>query len=85
MLDYWSVFSSPILDDSKNPLKFNIAPKNRQSPKEPHLPTILFQGRAEAMPVRKKLPQKTGDLRWIHRDGKTPKMDGENFMEKPII
>ena len=28
------------------PLKFNIAPKNRQSQKETHLPTIIFQGRA---------------------------------------
>ena len=26
------------------PLKFNIAPKNRQSQKETHLPTIIFQG-----------------------------------------
>ena len=28
------------------PLKFNIAPKNRQSQKETDLPTIIFQGRA---------------------------------------
>ena len=28
------------------PRKFNIAPKNRQSQKGPHLPTIIFQGRA---------------------------------------
>ena len=26
------------------PRKFNIAPKNRQSQKETHLPTIIFQG-----------------------------------------
>ena len=26
------------------PLKFNIAPENRQSQKETHLPTIIFQG-----------------------------------------
>ena len=26
------------------PLKFNIAPKNRQSQKETHPPTIIFQG-----------------------------------------
>ena len=28
------------------PLKFNIAPKNRQSHKETHLPTTIFKGRA---------------------------------------
>ena len=27
------------------PRKFNVAPKNRQSQKEAHLPTIIFQGR----------------------------------------
>ena len=26
------------------PLKFNIAPKIRESQKETHLPTIIFQG-----------------------------------------
>ena len=31
---------------SHTPLKFNIAPENRQSKKETHLPTIIFQGRA---------------------------------------
>ena len=37
--------SQPPLFQS-TPLKFNIAPKNTQSQKETHLPTIIFQGRA---------------------------------------
>ena len=30
--------------------KFNIAPENRESQKETHLPTIHFQGRAVKLP-----------------------------------
>ena len=32
------------------PPKFNIAPENRESQKETHLPTIHFQGRAVKLP-----------------------------------
>ena len=40
---------TPLISQGKllwfsTPLKFNIAPKNRQSHKETHLPTIIFQG-----------------------------------------
>ena len=40
---------TPLISQGKlrwfsTPLKFNIAPKNRQSQKETHLPTIIFQG-----------------------------------------
>ena len=30
--------------ETSTPRKFNIAPKSRQSQKETHLPTIIFQG-----------------------------------------
>ena len=35
-----------LLAGDNTPWKFNTAPKNRRSQKEPHLPTIIFQGRA---------------------------------------
>ena len=34
----------PLVPMDYTPEKFNIAPKNRQSQKETHLPTIIFQG-----------------------------------------
>ena len=37
-----TIFITTSLENT--PLKFNIAPKNRQSQKETHLPTIIFQG-----------------------------------------
>ena len=38
------IFSDGCEKPPTTPLKFNIAPENRQSQKETHLPTIIFQG-----------------------------------------
>ena len=45
-LSFWGFLGDQELSSYMGitPRKFNIAPKNRQSQKETHLPTIIFQG-----------------------------------------